>query len=1055
MKRLFQFLVIILTSTFFVNNASASHVSAADIYYTYLGPLHYEVHVVLYRDCKVTASGFPANASLSNPMAGFSGLHVYSNSCGQDFDVTLDTTGNNTNKIYGDLCPSISNWCTDATSIFPGYEEWDYTADVILPMACTDWVFAYDNLCCRNSAISNLVAPTGQGLCLSAGLNNVVRPINSSPKLTIKPIPYVCVNLPKVYLNGPVDPDLDSLNFVVQQPLTSGSCAPITWAGTSTTANPLGAAAPAGYVVDPTSGTASFTPIAINTYALAFKCWDIDPNTGDTVGYTMRDVQINVLNCNAAPPSALDLTQNYQLLNLQGAAMQTSNPIQLTICPGTPMSFDIQAQSNSGSNLILTSANNAITCIGSNYTMSPVGGGNPVTGTFTWTPTAAQIGNHTMIIQFTDSTCSVAQPIVLKSYCVVQIKVLPGIEAGPDLPFCIGRDSVQLGVTAPPSLTQWSWTDINGGTTNLGLSSLSIRNPKAAPTQTTTYIVTALNPPAGIACKTKDTVTIIYDNSNSITASVSPSVLCAPGLVTLDANAVGIVPFYKCGEENAPCLAPYNQYTPGIGGAVPPNIAYSPFANASGGKFQYIYTIAELNAAGITRGNIEAMALNIINKTSTSGYNMNIKMGCTALSSLSSFIPSTDLKQVGSYSNYNTVLGTNTFNFPTPFLWEGTQNLVVEICFFMGANVYNNTGDEVSASNILATQVYYNTSSNYGCDLPNASAANNLSGTLNIRPDITFSVCDVALKTWPYRWTPSTFIFDTTAKTTTAYIDQSRTFYVYATSENLCIIRDSVSISFSQHGLTVSPTDTTVCLGDAFNAFAYGTGNAASQTYTWFNATNFSTTGLSCVNCSNPVITPSSLVDSVFACARLDSYNCSDTAYIHINVNATPSVSILNGDSITIKYLQDVNLIATGAQVYNWSPVWGSSNPNMPNTIVSPQENTMYTVYGINEYGCGATDSILVNIDYANNLFVPSAFSPNGDGINDVFRVTNLTFQKIQEFRIMNRWGQEVFNANDNRGWNGTFKGKEQNSDVYHYLIRVAMPDGPVKLFKGDVTIIR
>lgn len=195
--------------------------------------------------------------------------------------------------MYGDLCPNINNWCTDYNSIFPGYEEWHYTKIVTLPMACTDWKFSYD-LCCRNGAISNLTTPLSQSLCISAGLNNVARPINNSTFLSIKPVPYVCVNQPKTFLNGPLDPDYDSLVFISSQPLGQGACGPINWNGaiSASTANPFGTTAPGGYAVNSNTGTATFTPTVTNAYVIAFTCYEIDPITLDTIGYVMRDVQL-------------------------------------------------------------------------------------------------------------------------------------------------------------------------------------------------------------------------------------------------------------------------------------------------------------------------------------------------------------------------------------------------------------------------------------------------------------------------------------------------------------------------------------------------------------------------------------------------------------------------------------------------------------------------------------------------------------------------------------------------------------------------------------------
>jgi gliding motility-associated-like protein len=174
-----------------------------------------------------------------------------------------------------------------------------------------------------------------------------------------------------------------------------------------------------------------------------------------------------------------------------------------------------------------------------------------------------------------------------------------------------------------------------------------------------------------------------------------------------------------------------------------------------------------------------------------------------------------------------------------------------------------------------------------------------------------------------------------------------------------------------------------------------------------------------------------------------------------VNLNAKPNVVILNGDSLKIRYLDEVNLVATGAVRYSWTPVWGLSNPNIPQVVASPAEPTLYYVYGINALGCRAVDSIYIDIDYNDNLYVPNAFSPNTDGNNDVFRVANLTFQNVQEFKVMNRWGQEVFSANDNRGWNGTYKGKLQDGGTYFYQIRVAYPDGKARFFKGDVILVR
>ncbi|MBK7764528.1 MAG: gliding motility-associated C-terminal domain-containing protein [Bacteroidetes bacterium] len=1413
MKIVLRSFLVAIISLFSAYSSQASHVAAADIYYEYLSPLTYKVHLVLYRDCKITASGGQANATLG-PNAQMSATSA---SCGQNINFTATGTGG---IILGDLCPNINNWCVDFNSIFPGYEEWHYTYDITLPMACTDWRFNYE-LCCRNTAIDNLTGPGGQSLCVSAGLNNIARPANNSVVLSIKPIPYVCVNQPKTYLNGPLDPDYDSLLFLPTQPLGQGNCGPITWAGAGVnTLNPFGASAPGGYVVNPNTGTAVFTPTVQNTYVIAFTCYEIDPITFDTVGFVMRDVQLNVVNCNAAPPSDPNGTQCYNLINLTGATLAppvppSTCPDVIETCPGTTISFDVKSISNSLSNLVITYANNVASCPGSTYTSNPIGGGNPVTGTFTWTPNGTQIGNHTLIITFMDSTCTTAQPIVLKSYAVILIKVLPGVDAGPDLLYCIGADSIQMNVTAPPAITQWQWTDLAGNTSNIGLSSTTIQNPKAAPTVTTTYIVTAVNPPAGLICKTKDTVTItlvpgqvnvsaggpsticvndsinlgatatppqanptitwtpnynlssttiltpwasplgttnyqlvfrddngctytdyhlvnvdgarplvnaavsvnpvcpnapfqlfsntssmpcglslfpcnspipelktvgtqniqqslyspyytnyqdgyrtqmiftstelaqsgikpgniksiawyvvgkgsdtmrnvrismgctsdtafngstgfisglsqvfftpkfysaqgwnthtftnsyfwdgmtnlvvqicydvdnqssstntdiltssntnynqvihqnaysatgctmnatspligavrpntrfavcdvgaftynwtpvstlndntlsdpnstgisnttdfvvtvtassntncvtkdtiqvMVDNSNSVTATATPQVLCGPGLTTLSATTAGTAPQYYCGEENVPCSSPFNVYTSGV--SIGSSLAVTPFnGNYAGARTQMLFTVAELNAMGITKGRIDSFAFNIITKTSFSTFNMNIRMGCTQQTALNGFIPSFELKDVYSNLAYQTYVGWNMFVLNSPYLWDGVNNLVIEVCFYNGQ--FNTIlPDAVDYSTTAAAQFYMQGSDYGGCEIPSVQFPSTpIISTA--RPIVNFYLCDIPVKPWKFRWDPALFVFDSTAATTTAYVNQSGTYYIYSTGGNQCEVIDSVTVTMSVHDVDATPHKDTLCLGDSYQAYAIGKGNAPSETFLWMDQFGGSS-GLSCTTCPNPIITPTTAGINYYTLVRTDTYGCTDSITISVLVYALPAVSILNGDSVTIKYGEQVNLIATGGYVYNWTPVWGSNNPNVNSVIVSPGEPTMYTVYSLNELGCRSSDSIFVNIDYTDKLFIPSAFSPNNDGVNDLFKVTNLTFQSIQEFRVMNRWGQEVFSAIDNRGWNGKFKGKDQDPATFYYLIKVAFPDGPVKTYKGDVILVR
>ena len=145
----------------------------------------------------------------------------------------------------------------------------------------------------------------------------------------------------------------------------------------------------------------------------------------------------------------------------------------------------------------------------------------------------------------------------------------------------------------------------------------------------------------------------------------------------------------------------------------------------------------------------------------------------------------------------------------------------------------------------------------------------------------------------------------------------------------------------SVHDIEVTPLRVSICLGDTYQAFATGIGNAPSETFLWIDE-NGGSVGLSCTTCKDPLITPVTPGLHDFFCIRTDTYGCNDTAKTTVLVYPNPAISIINGDSVTIRYQEQVNLVATGGLVYNWTPAWNSSNPNDSSTIVSPSESTLY-----------------------------------------------------------------------------------------------------------------
>jgi gliding motility-associated-like protein len=294
-------------------------------------------------------------------------------------------------------------------------------------------------------------------------------------------------------------------------------------------------------------------------------------------------------------------------------------------------------------------------------------------------------------------------------------------------------------------------------------------------------------------------------------------------------------------------------------------------------------------------------------------------------------------------------------------------------------------------------------------------------------------------------WTPGTLLSDSTIQQPLAYIANNTTYHVTTIDKMGCAHRDSTSITISIRDPKLSPADTTICDLGKVQLHASG-----GTTYNWI-ASDPAT--LSCTNCPDPIISTSQT--AVYQVVISDQYNCADTLSSIIRVNPRPIV-IASPNDTTVKYGTTIQLLASGAYLYSWYPAGYLTDPSISTPKATITRPIVFILTGIDENGCRNTDSVRVNVDYNDAIFIPTAFSPNGDGKNDLFKIGSISFQKLLEFRVFNRWGQEVFTTTDvKQGWDGKWRGVVQDAAVYHYVIRVAYPDGKVNTYKGDLTLIK
>ena len=172
--------------------------------------------------------------------------------------------------------------------------------------------------------------------------------------------------------------------------------------------------------------------------------------------------------------------------------------------------------------------------------------------------------------------------------------------------------------------------------------------------------------------------------------------------------------------------------------------------------------------------------------------------------------------------------------------------------------------------------------------------------------------------------------------------------------------------------------------------------------------------------------------------AYTSTAGCTDTAYANLEVFAAPTINA--GPDLTLP--DDVshtfNLITTGAvSSYLWSPPLYLSNTDIKNpAVVRPQTDVLYTVRVVSPGGCDASDNIQVKV--VRGIAIPNTFTPNSDGINDTWLVTNLDKYTKCRVQVFTRLGQKVFESRGyNSPWNGIYKGKALTTDTYYYIIEL------------------
>lgn len=326
--------------------------------------------------------------------------------------------------------------------------------------------------------------------------------------------------------------------------------------------------------------------------------------------------------------------------------------------------------------------------------------------------------------------------------------------------------------------------------------------------------------------------------------------------------------------------------------------------------------------------------------------------------------------------------------------------------------------------------------------------------TLNAGSDTTICLTDgVQLNPFSdgltYSWLPAATLDDASLKQPVATPVASTTLYQVTAHIGKCSATDNILVKTVPYPHVSITNDTAICYGDRIELYAAG-----GAFYQWSPSSSVSNT-----NIPNPVVSPFST--TTYTVSVTDTMGCPKPTNKDVLVKVIPPVPAFAGNDTVVVVGQPLQLQASGAEIYKWYPPSYLNNSDIANPIANfiweGDDKIFYSVKVSTPEGCFAYDTVNVRIFRIQpDILVPDAFTPNNDGLNDVFRIIPVGIKQVDYVRIYNRWGQLMYSsASSEDGWDGTYKGKQQASDTFVWMVKGIDYLDRVIEKKGTLTLIR
>lgn len=1059
MKKLLPLIIFIFFLQFVSN---ATHIVGGSLTYEQLGGSTYRVTLHLYRDCK------PGSAAFPNPVT----IEVR-RSCGTVSlaDIIIPFPGASA------VPPNI-----DTCAVNPGIclEQAVYTKVVSgLPPTAGgyDLFFSY---CCHNSTLLNMVAPLSTGATWYAHIpDNGVVIANSSPKWVNPPPVFVCQGNNMIVDHSATDADGDSLVYSLYTPYddvpapTWVGCvftpALITWSSTYGANNPLNAGVPNSLTISPT-GILNGIPPIIGQFTAGVRCEEY--RDGVKIGEILRDFQFNVVNC---PP-------------LSVASFSSGGA-----CNGTTITFT-----------------NTTTPTANTY-LWDFGDGSPTSTVTSPTHTYPGIGSYFATLIINDGT-----PCADTSTQLVNISYIIS-DYTSNAPNCMGLpiNFTDASTVDPGStIVAWAWNFGDAGTSTLqdpthiygagGTFNVQLITTSAAGCKDTiTYAVFIQGNPianAGgdtISCTNNSTITLGGTVLNAGGGIWSGTGAFSPNDSTLNATYTPTAAAIALGADTLQLITYTNGFCPADTDQVVISFYAGPTASAGPDIF-----VCKDTASVPVCGSFTVAGGSTWSTTGTGTFDTPTTLCANYFPSTADTAAGTVMLYITTTLNGNCIAAGDT----TLVTFTGTPIAVItsgdsacasnpvnlNASATTGSGIWTSSGSGMFApSDTSLTGVYnpspaddaagniiliFTSTNNGGC----RSNADTISITLIPSPIATFtsvnacpqdtvtftdgstSVGTIVSWSWDFGDTGTStlqdpsHIYGTGGPMTVSLIVTSNNGCVDTSTQILNVFEKPIA-NFNANG---------ICLDDGtvYTDMSTVGGGATIATWDWtFGDASPNS------NLQNPTHNfPSASVYNTQLIVT-SSQGCIDTIVQPVTVLPGPTANFTSSD-FTGNVNQNINFTDQstfgGFGPITWAWDFGDSAIDSTSALQNPSH-----VYGAGGYYdvClivtdinGCTDTVCKTEIISMPPDVPTGFTPNGDGENDIFYVYGGPFKKI-EFRIYNNWGELIFESTDAtdclghtcKGWDGTRNGIDQAIGVYVYTVIGITEDDMEHKISGDVTLLR